>query len=231
MPAPAAYFISQFLDLSRFNVIAPMLQKFAFEHGFFNEGALNMTYESYGYASMYLAGNMPMIIVCSMVILSAWCLALLKGYCVGRSNNFFKGVVRDRFLLFSHGAWMTNFTVRFWYEAFMTICISTFISLNKEAQENVIPELNDEYDSEAKHAKFDHSMAVILLLLILATLLFASLRVLSRPAFISKMGAMFNSLLKCCQGLKWKREKKPREVNLRMNDSQQLNLKGLFDTS
>ena len=42
--APAAYFMSQFLDLSRLDLLAPAFERFARKHGYFSEGALNMTF-------------------------------------------------------------------------------------------------------------------------------------------------------------------------------------------
>ena len=110
-----------------------MIKDFAYRVGHFNEGALNMTFESYGYASLYLGGNMPMVIICTFVTITLWCLALLKGYVVGKLLKIHPSAVRDRFLLSSHGAWMTNFTIRFCYEVFLTVCVSVFISLNKDA--------------------------------------------------------------------------------------------------
>ena len=41
---------------------------------------------------------------------------------------------------------MTNFAVRFYYEVFLVICVSSLISLAKDKQEHAIPEMNKDYD-------------------------------------------------------------------------------------
>ena len=74
----------------------------AIKYGYFSEGALNMTFEAYGYASMYLTGNMPFVFMFAIIIFGVWCLALLKDLCVKRSNGIFKGGIRDIFLLNNH---------------------------------------------------------------------------------------------------------------------------------
>ena len=64
-----------------------MFKEVAIEHGHFKEGALNMTFESYGYASLYVAGNMPMLLIAAAVILGLWLLSLAKGFCVKSTNH------------------------------------------------------------------------------------------------------------------------------------------------
>ena len=68
LPAPAAFFMSRFLELSRLNMLWPMFKDYAGDHGRFREGALNMTFEAYGYASLYHSGNMPMLIIAAIII-------------------------------------------------------------------------------------------------------------------------------------------------------------------
>ena len=168
--------MSQFIDLSRLNLLWPMFKPVAIEHGHFKEGALNMTFESYGYASLYVAGNMPMLLIAATVILGLWLLSLVKSYIVKNTNNAIPGGVRDIFLLTNHSNWLINFAVRFLYEVFMIVCISSLIALQKERQENVIPEYNIEHDPDAGHAIFDRVLAICLLIIVLMTLAFSTFR-------------------------------------------------------
>ena len=176
IPAPAAYFMSQFLDLSRLNLVWPLFKGIAIEHGHFKEGALNMTFESYGYASLYIGGNMPVVLIAAAVILGLWVVSLAKGFVVKSTNHAIIGGVRDIFLLNRHPSWLVNFAVRFLYEMFLIVCISCMISLSKESQENLVPEYNEVHDPEANHAKYDIAMAYGLLVISLSALVFVFYR-------------------------------------------------------
>ena len=203
MPAPANYFMSQFLDLSRFNVVWPLLKDFAIQNSYYKEGALNMTFEAYGYASMYIWGNTPSLIILAFVIFAFWGLSFLKDIFVNSTNRVCVGWIRDRFMLNKHSAWMTNFALRFWYEAFIFVCISVLISLNKSEQENVVPELNEKHDPESEHAQIDKIVASILLSMILATLIFALWQVMAEY-FLTK----YSHVKKYCLDIKQSAEAK-----------------------
>ena len=129
---------------------------------------------------MYITGNMPFILICAICIFSVWVIFVIKGLCVRRSNALIVGGIRDIFLLNSHGFWMINFAVRFYYEVFLVLCISSLISLRKDTQEHAIPELNKEHDPDAQHAKTDRALAIIMLLIIVLSILYASWRVFRR---------------------------------------------------
>jgi len=216
LPAPAAYFMSQFLDLTRFNLLWPILKSFAIEYGYYNEGALNMTFEAYGYASLYIWGNMPSLIVLAFVILAFWIIALLKGSCTTHTNRAFEGSVRDIFMLNKHAVWMTNFAVRFWYEAYIFVCMSVLISLTKSGQENVIPEMNDEHNPESKHAKVDKALALILLVMIVATLALAIWRLVEK----NYLTGVFDKTNRWCLDLaRSKKKDDNNEDALKMDDS------------
>ena len=139
-----------------------------------------MTFSAYGYASMYITGNMPLILISAMVIFGVWTLSVIKGLCVRKSNSIFTGGIRDIFLLNRHGYWMINFTVRFFYEIYLIMCVSCLISLRKAYQEHVIPELNAEHDPDSGHALNDKALAIIMLCLVIFALLYAVWRVFRR---------------------------------------------------
>ena len=80
---------------------------------------------------MYITGNMPLILIFAMVIFGVWALSVIKGLCVRKSNTIITGGIRDIFLLNRHGYWMINFTVRFFYEIYLIVCVSCLISLRK----------------------------------------------------------------------------------------------------
>ena len=106
------------------------------------------------------------------------------------------GGIRDIFLLNSHGYWMINFAVRFYYEVFLVLCVSALISLRKDKQEHAIPELNKEHDPDAQHAKTDRALAIIMLLIIVLSLLYASWRVFRRYHNVASVRLWLIGLLK-----------------------------------
>ena len=190
-----------------------------------------MTFEAYGYASMYIWGNTPSLIILAFVIFAFWGLSFLKDIFVNSTNRVCFGWIRDRFMLNKHSAWMTNFALRFWYEAFIFVCISALISLNKSEQENVVPELSEKHDPESEHAKIDKIVASILLSMILATLIFALWQVMAEY-FLTKYSHVKKYCLDIKQSADAKADARADLKNaLRMEDSQKLNLKSLFETS
>ena len=146
-----------------------MLKDYVTRYGFFNEGALNLTFEAYGYPSMYFWDNLPMIVVITVVITGFTLLAYLKLYCVKKTNHAMQGAVRDIFCLYDHFSWMLNFGLRFFLESILVICMAVLISLSKSRQEHVIPGYNSPHDSSAWHAILDSTLAYILLTLIIIT--------------------------------------------------------------
>ena len=104
VPAPAAYFLSHFLDLTRFNMMPPLFNDFASARSRILEGPLNMTFDAYGYSSMYLSGNMPVILLALILTLILTLLSALKAACVYAMNKGSpgKGCIRDIFWLNSH---------------------------------------------------------------------------------------------------------------------------------
>ena len=205
--APASYFISQFLDLTRFNVVWELYHDLTIRHGYFLEGALNMTFEAYGYPSMYLAGNMPFVLLATVLIVSLFCLAIIKKGCVRASNKAVEGGVRDIFLLNNHGHWMVNFAIRFYYEVFLIICVSSLIALSKERQENVIPELNAQHDPKASHSALDRKLAISLLVLVGLSLLVAFVRAVT-SCKLPSLPSVSCSLSKLCSRQKAKPSRK-----------------------
>ena len=196
-----------------------MLKDFAIKNSYYNEGALNMTFEAYGYASMYVWGNMPSILVLAFVIFAFWGLFLLKDIFVKSTNRVCVGSIRDIIMLNKHFAWMTNFALRFWYEAFIFVCMSVLISLTKSAQENVIPELNEKHDPESKQAQIDKIIAFTLLMMILVTLAFALWQVMAKNLL-----PMHNKVKKYCLDVKQRASaraeaKKNLKNALKMEDS------------
>ena len=84
-----------------------------------------MTFEAYGYASMYHSGNMPMLMLTAIVIAVCILLGFVKLY-------FMKNTpVREIMLKNNHFSWMLNFALRFYLEVFLIICMSSLIALSK----------------------------------------------------------------------------------------------------
>ena len=102
-----------------------------------------MTFDAYGYSSMYLSGNMPVILLALILTLILTLLSAFKATCVYAMNKGSpgKGCIRDIFWLNSHTQWFINFGVRLLYEAYLISCMSCLISLRKDHQEHVVPEL------------------------------------------------------------------------------------------
>ena len=105
-----------------------------------------MTFEAYGYASMYHSGNMPMIMILAFIVAILVLIGFIKLYLL-------KSIpVREIALKNDHFSWMLNFALRFYLEVFLIVCMSSMIALLKERQENVIPEYNEPHDPDTSHA-------------------------------------------------------------------------------
>ena len=85
-----------------------------------------MTFEAYGYNSMYHFGNMPMLILAAIVIVVLILLAFVKLYFTKNT------LVREIMLKNDHFRWMLNFALRFYLEVFLIICMSSLIALSKK---------------------------------------------------------------------------------------------------
>ena len=131
VPAPAAFFMSQFLEVSRLNLLWPSYKEVVTKHGYFNEGPLNLTFEAYGYASMYMVGNMPILIAVSIALICVGIIVKIKDEVVRKANSNMKHCFRDIFLLIDHSSWLINFAIRFLLEVFLIVCIACMISVSK----------------------------------------------------------------------------------------------------
>lgn len=147
--------MSQFLDLSKLNLIKPLIKKLVIEHGYYEEGSLNLTFESYGYSSMYLMGNIPMLVLFALGMTCCLACALGKRLIVKNVLRSAKASVRDIFLLQDHVSSMVNFAVRFMLEVYLVVCISSLISLSKERQESSITESQVKHESSETHSIVD----------------------------------------------------------------------------
>lgn len=157
-----------------------------------------MAFEAYGYPSMYLTGNMPFILIMAMAIFVAWAAFTFKGLCVRRCKSIPYVSIRDIFMLNSHGHWMVNFAVRFFYEVFLVACISALISLRKETQEHAIPELNKAHDPDSDQAIIDRTLAAGILVLCSLFIGFAFVRVARRFCKPADIRNCLTNLCSCC---------------------------------
>lgn len=212
--AAATYFIYLFQDLAKLDVFAPAFKNFAVKHGYLSEGALNVIFKAYGYPSMYMAGNMPSILITAACIFAIWALTALKGYCVQRYYQKSSDRTLSRFLVRNHGHWMVNFSVRFLYEVFMVICLSALISLQKDSQQDALTPLRNKHDHDSDQAVFDRVLAVFVIILVAVSILYACYRVVKRcvePADLSDCFA------KCSK--KKKDQRSESKGNLMLEDS------------
>ena len=135
LPAHAAFFMSQFLDICKFEPLVTWViskEYFLAQYGFIYNGPLNMTFKAYGYPSMYLQGNIPVIIAIGALMSVQFGLCLLKTIVIGISNCISPNKVRKIYCLNNHASWVVNFTVRFLFETFLVISTSVLISLRKD---------------------------------------------------------------------------------------------------
>ena len=85
----------------------------------------------------------------------------------------------------------------------------------------MIPELNDEHDPLARHAKLDKFFASTLLALIFLFLLFATIRTLTRvTCFDSVQRCLKDTWVSCHQSLFSPPRKKPKKKLSQLDDSQ-----------
>lgn len=166
--------------MSKLNLVKPLIKNLVIDHGYYEEGSLNLTFESYGYNSMYLIGNLPMLVLFALGMACFLAFAIGKRLIVKNVNRSAKASVRDIFWLQDNVSSLLNFAVRFMLEVYLVICISSLISLSKERQENSISGSQVKHESSETHSIVDIVMASLTFTAIALMIIVVSYKLIKR---------------------------------------------------
>jgi len=123
MPGNVAFFFKQIIDITRFDFF-PFTYWIRQAWGSEPDGPFSLIFEVQGYSHHHLIPLLGFLFVAGGLIFVVWLVAGLKDLCV-------RYVYRPNalVLLYKHERWVYNFGVRFAYEAFFEICLSSFINI------------------------------------------------------------------------------------------------------